>query len=51
MGEAFAQALANEPITLAELDYLLPDIWLQSHPANRWTIDHIRREERKSKSL
>ena len=50
-GEAIAQALANESITSAELDYLLPDNWLQSNPAHRWTIDHIRREERKSKSL
>ena len=29
-----------------ELDYLLPDIWLRSHPECRWSIDEIRRKER-----
>lgn len=51
-GESFEQAAAHrEPMTSTELDYLLPDHWLKAHPQHRWTIDHIRREERKSKSL
>jgi hypothetical protein len=45
-GQAFAQSAAGEAVTTAELDYLLPDRWLQSHPECVWTIDAIRREER-----
>ena len=50
-GEAFRQSEADEPVTSDELDYLLPDIWLQTHPENVWTIDAIRREEREAKAL
>jgi len=46
-GQAFAQSAAGEAVTAAELDDLLPDRWLQSHPDSVWTIDQIRREERK----
>jgi len=45
-GQAFVQSTAGEAVTTAELDYLLPDRWLQSHPECVWTIDAIRREER-----
>lgn len=45
-GEAFAQSAAGEAVTATELDDLLPDRWLQSHPESVWTIDAIRREER-----
>ena len=47
--EAFAQALADEPVTSDELDAFLPDRWLIDHPQHAWTIDTIRREERKQK--
>lgn len=46
-GEAFAQAENEEPVTSTELDYLLPDIWLAANPEHTWTIDQIRRDERK----
>ena len=46
-GQAFAQSAAGDAVATAELDYLLPDRWLQSHPDCVWTIDAIRREERK----
>lgn len=45
-GEAFGQAAAEEPVTSAELDYLLPDRWLAVHPEHAWEIDNIRRAER-----
>ncbi len=45
-GQAFAQSAAGAAVTAAELDDLLPDRWLQSHPDCVWTIDAIRREER-----
>ena len=45
-GEAFAQSAAGQPVTSTELDYLLPDRWLQTHPGCVWTIDAVRREER-----
>lgn len=48
-GESFAQATAGEPVTSDELDELLPDRWLVNHPDHAWTIDAIRREERKQK--
>jgi len=48
-GQAFAQASAGEPITSEELDGLLPDRWLQSHPNHAWTMDTIRRKERQAK--
>ena len=48
-GQAFAQASAGEPITSEELDSLLPDRWLQSHPNHAWTMDAIRRKERQAK--
>ena len=42
---------AKLPTTLAaDLDSLLPDRWLQTHPEHRWTIDDIRRQERESKA-
>ena len=48
-GKSFAQSAAGEPVTSAELDFLLPDRWLADHPDHAWTIDTIRREERKQK--
>jgi hypothetical protein len=50
-GEAFAQAAKGEPVTSAELDYLLPDIWLAANPDHSWEIDAIRREERPKKRV
>ena len=47
--DAFAQAAAEESVKSTELDYLLPDRWLADHPEHAWTIDTIRREERKQK--
>ena len=44
--QAFAQSAAGEPVTNDELDDLLPDRWLASHPNSVWTIDQIRRTER-----
>jgi transposase len=44
--EAFTQAAQSLPVTSAELDYLLPDRWLESHPECVWTIDEVRRKER-----
>ncbi|HYW81358.1 MAG TPA: IS66 family transposase [Thermoguttaceae bacterium] len=49
-GEAFAQSAAGEAVTSSELDDLLPDRWLQSHPNCVWTIDVIRRAERCQKN-
>jgi len=48
-GESFAQAASGEAVTNDELDDLLPDRWLIDHPEHAWTIDTIRREERKQK--
>jgi len=48
-GEAFAQAAAGQPVMSTELDELLPDRWLASHPQHGWTIDAIRRKEREAK--
>ena len=48
-GQAFAQASAGQPVTSEELDALLPDRWLQSHPDHAWTMDAIRRKERHAK--
>lgn len=48
-GEAFRQAKNGEPVTSEELDQFLPDRWLEQHPDHRWTIDAIRREERRQK--
>ena len=44
--QAFAQSAADEPVTSDELDDLLPDRWLASHPNSVWTIDQLRRTER-----
>jgi hypothetical protein len=49
-GEAFAQSAAGATVTSSELDDLLPDRWLQSHPNCVWTIDVIRRTERHQKN-
>ena len=49
-GEAFAQSAAGEAVTSSELDDLLPDRWLQSHPDCVWMIDAIRRAERCQKN-
>lgn len=46
-GEAFAQSRAGETVTSDELDDFLPDNWLVANPSHTWTIDAIRREERK----
>jgi len=48
-GEAFSQAAAGKSVTSDELDELLPDRWLQSHPQHGWTMDTIRRKEREAK--
>lgn len=48
-GEAFAQSQANEPVTSDGLDHLLPDRWLLANPEHTWTIDAVRRQERKQK--
>ena len=48
-GESFRQAREEASVTSNELDELLPDRWLQTHPENKWTIDAIRREERRQK--
>ena len=48
-GKAFAQTAAGEPVSSEELDYLLPDAWLQANPDHKWTIDQIRRKEREAK--
>jgi transposase len=48
-GEAFAQAATGQPVTSTELDELLPDRWLESHPKHAWKIDTIRRKERQAK--
>lgn len=49
-GEAFAQSRAGEAVTSCELDDLLPDRWLASHPDCVWEIDSIRRSERRQKN-
>lgn len=46
-GEAFAQATEGVPVISTELDDLLPDRWLEANPTCVWTIDEIRRQERK----
>ena len=48
-GESFRQAREEVSVTSNELDELLPDRWLHTHPENKWTIDAIRREERRQK--
>ena len=50
-GKAFKQFDAGLPITSAELDYLLPDLWLKENPKHKWDIDEIRRKERQKKEL
>ena len=49
--EAFQQAANGQPVTSTELDYLLPDKWLAANPAHAWTIDQIRRQERKKQEV
>lgn len=46
-GEAFTQSHAHEPVTSDELDGYLPDLWLAANPTHVWTIDSLRRAERK----
>jgi hypothetical protein len=48
-GEASEQVAAGQPVTSTELDGLLTDRWLESHPRHAWTIDTIRRKEREAK--
>lgn len=48
-GDAFVQSECNQPVTSEELDELLPDRWLASHPEHRWEIDRQRRKERERK--
>ena len=48
--EAFEQCRNGERVTSTELDYLLPDIWLRSNPESTWTIDEVRRKERRQKA-
>lgn len=47
-GVAFEQSKEDAKVTTDELDYLLPDVWLQSHPECKWTIDEVRRKEREN---
>lgn len=48
-GTAFAQSASGGSVTSVELDELLPDRWLVTHPDCKWQIDDIRREERRQK--
>jgi transposase len=48
-GAAFAQSASGGSVTSGELDELLPDRWLATHPDCKWQIDDIRREERRQK--
>ena len=48
-GEAFTQSAAGDPVTSDELDELLPDRWIKSHPTHAWRMDEIRRKERQAK--
>jgi len=48
--EAFQQAAKEDPVSSTELVDLLPDKWLAENPTHRSNIDHIRSEERTSKS-
>ena len=48
-GEAFRQWQEGESIHSEKLDFLLPDVWLKSHPDHKGTIDEVRRKERKQK--
>ena len=48
-GEAFAQAADHKPVASPELDHLLPDQWLKANPGHVWTIDQVRRAERRAK--
>lgn len=48
-GIAFSQSAAGKAVTSTELDDLLPNRWLEAHPQCVWTIDAIRRSERKKK--
>ena len=50
-GAAFSQAKRGEPVISDELDELLPDRWLLTHPDCKWDIDSIRRQERKRKEV
>jgi hypothetical protein len=50
-GEAFSQSAAGRSVASEELDGLLPDRWLLTHPDCKWEIDAIRREERRRKEL
>jgi transposase len=47
--EAFAQSASGGSVTSNELDELLPDRWLVTHPDCNWAIDAIRRDERRKK--
>jgi hypothetical protein len=50
-GQAWSQATRGKPVRSGELNEQLPDRWLAAHPENRWTIDSIRREERRRKEM
>jgi len=50
-GPVMNQLQSGEPITSDELDYLLPDIWLQSNPKHTWEIDQIRRSEKEAENV
>jgi hypothetical protein len=50
-GDAFSQAKHGESVISDELDELLLDRWLVTHPECKWDIDSIRREERKRKEV
>ena len=45
-GESFREATECGLVSSDELDYLLPDKWLERHPSARWEINEIRRKER-----
>ncbi len=48
-GEALGQCEAEKPVASIELDELLTDRWLLTHPEHVWTIDEVRRKERQQK--
>lgn len=47
--ESFRESKTTGLVTSTELDGLLPDLWLESNPSHRWTIDEIRGKERRQK--
>ncbi len=48
-GIAFSESSETGRVTVDELDHLLPDRWLKEHPHCKWSIEEVRRIERKQK--